>query len=139
MGYVLKKRPVAATSTATTQQVYYIDTAAPQSSRTITTTHAAASTATAKTYSYTVKRGDTVSALAAVDGTTVAEIIDLNHLANANDIVVGQRLILPRPIPVGSTGTGSTGSIGSITSSPGPGGFGNGGNGIAHPETNEDL
>ncbi|MHB1610068.1 MAG: LysM peptidoglycan-binding domain-containing protein, partial [Sulfobacillus sp.] len=106
------------------------------------TTHAAISTATAKTYTtYTVTSGETVSGIAAADGTTVAEIVDLNHLANANDIVVGQKLILPRPIPIttGATGTGSTGSTGAITSSPGPGGFGNGGNGIAHPEMNENL
>ncbi len=48
--------------------------------------------AKAKAAYYTVKRGDTVSAIAAKYGTTTAKIKSLNKLANVNYIYVGERL-----------------------------------------------
>ncbi|NUQ37935.1 MAG: LysM peptidoglycan-binding domain-containing protein [Caldilineales bacterium] len=46
---------------------------------------------------YTVKRGDTLSALARAYGVTTAAIADANQLANRNRILVGQRLWIPAP------------------------------------------
>lgn len=47
-----------------------------------------------ETIYYTVKWGDTLSALAARYGTTVDAIVELNNIANPNLIYVGQRLII---------------------------------------------
>lgn len=41
---------------------------------------------------YTVQRGDTLSGIAARYGTTVAELCSINHISNANYIVVGQKI-----------------------------------------------
>lgn len=45
--------------------------------------------------SYTVRKGDTLSAIATRHGTTVRTLMQENHLRNANRIVVGQRLCVP--------------------------------------------
>ena len=55
---------------------------------TTTTTEAAAPT-------YTVQGGDTLSAIATRFGTTVAEIVELNQLANPDVLEIGQVLQLP--------------------------------------------
>ena len=47
-----------------------------------------------ETIYYTVKWGDTLSALALRYGTTVQSLVDLNNIANPNLIYVGQRLII---------------------------------------------
>lgn len=44
---------------------------------------------------YTVQRGDTLFSIATRNNTTVNELVALNNLANANNIFVGQELILP--------------------------------------------
>ncbi len=44
---------------------------------------------------YTVRRGDTLAAIAARHGTTVSALVQANGLANANYIYAGQRLIVP--------------------------------------------
>lgn len=44
---------------------------------------------------YVVKRGDTLSAIAATYGTSVAEIGTLNDIPNVNLIYPGQRIVLP--------------------------------------------
>lgn len=44
---------------------------------------------------YIVQEGDTLSAIASRFGTTVQAIVDANNLPSADDIVVGQRLIIP--------------------------------------------
>ena len=44
---------------------------------------------------YTVKAGDTLSAIAAKFGTTVKAIADLNHIQDPNMIIVGQVLAIP--------------------------------------------
>lgn len=41
---------------------------------------------------YTVKAGDTLSELAVTYNTTVDQLVSLNHIANANLIIVGQQL-----------------------------------------------
>ncbi|HLY26936.1 MAG TPA: LysM peptidoglycan-binding domain-containing protein [Aggregatilineales bacterium] len=58
---------------------------------------------------YTVQQGDTLSALAARYGTTVAAISALNGIVNPNLIFVGQVLKIP-----GATGSGSTSGGGSV-------------------------
>lgn len=63
----------------------------------------------ADTY-YTVKSGDTLSAIAKKYGTTVSQLVKWNNIANANKIYVGQLLIVkktndptptPTPTPAG--------------------------------------
>lgn len=44
---------------------------------------------------YTVQPGDTLSAIASRASTSVSELVALNHLANPNHIVPGERLVLP--------------------------------------------
>lgn len=44
---------------------------------------------------HVVKRGDTVSAIAKKYGTTVAALVQLNSLVNANRILIGQKLKVP--------------------------------------------
>lgn len=43
---------------------------------------------------YTVKKGDTLSEIAQAKGTTVAKLVELNHIVDPNFIVVGQVLII---------------------------------------------
>lgn len=44
---------------------------------------------------YVVQEGDTLSLIASRFGTTVQAIVDANNLPSADDIVVGQRLVIP--------------------------------------------
>ncbi|MCB0235656.1 MAG: LysM peptidoglycan-binding domain-containing protein, partial [Anaerolineae bacterium] len=44
---------------------------------------------------YRVQRGDTLSAIAAQNGTTVEALTQANNLSNPNNIYVGQILVLP--------------------------------------------
>jgi LysM repeat protein len=44
---------------------------------------------------YTIRSGDTLSAIAARYNTTVAAIVNLNDLNNANNLRVGQELLIP--------------------------------------------
>lgn len=48
-----------------------------------------------KANTYTVKRGDTLSGIASKYGTTVAKLVELNGIKNANLIYVGQVIKLP--------------------------------------------
>ena len=43
---------------------------------------------------YIVQEGDTLSAIATRFGTSVSALVDANSLANADDSVIGQRLII---------------------------------------------
>lgn len=56
---------------------------------------------TANAQTYTVRPGDTLSAIAARHGTTVEAVAQANHIANPNEIEVGQVLIIPYA-PAGS-------------------------------------
>lgn len=60
------------------------------------------------TYTYTVQSGDTLSQIAACDGTSVSTLVSLNHISNANVIQVGQVLKLPNPW-IGCGGSGGSG------------------------------
>lgn len=53
---------------------------------------------------YIVRAGDTLSAIAAVHGTTVAVLVALNHIANPDRISVGEVLHLPAGGPATPTG-----------------------------------
>ncbi len=53
------------------------------------------STSSSTTGYYTVQAGDTVSSIAVRHGVTAWSIVQANHLANANFIYVGQRLVIP--------------------------------------------
>ncbi|MEZ4867068.1 MAG: LysM peptidoglycan-binding domain-containing protein [Caldilineaceae bacterium] len=59
------------------------------------------SVAAQETFTYTVQRGDTLSAIAHRFGTTVTRLIQLNGITNANRIYVGQKLLIPA---AGATG-----------------------------------
>ena len=56
------------------------------------------------TFTYTVKKGDTLSGIAARYGTTVDVLVALNNIRNPNLIYVGQTLT----IPVSGSGNGNT-------------------------------
>jgi lysozyme len=47
------------------------------------------------TKSYTVKMGDTLSAIATQFGTTVSRLVELNSIQDANLLYIGQVLKLP--------------------------------------------
>ncbi len=44
---------------------------------------------------HTVKSGDTLSRIASTYGVTSAEIVDFNNLADANDLTIGESLLVP--------------------------------------------
>ena len=46
--------------------------------------------------SYTVQSGDTLSAIAAANGVTVADLVEANGIKNPNLIQVGQQLVIPK-------------------------------------------
>jgi spore germination protein len=48
---------------------------------------------------YTVRSGDSLSVIAAMFDTTVGAIVRANELDDPNDIVAGQRLIIPGASP----------------------------------------
>lgn len=82
---------------------------------------AAPSKGGSKASSYTVRSGDTLSAIAGRHGTTVGALAKANHIANPNKIYVGQKLTIPgrsggtgtsKPPP---TTTGGTGGVGGAT------------------------
>lgn len=60
---------------------------------------------------YTVQRGDTLSAIASRYGTTVQELADINHLANPNLIYPGQTLRILTNSTTNGSETRGTGSI----------------------------
>jgi LysM repeat protein len=67
---------------------------------------------TGGTDTYTVKYGDTLSAIAARFGTTTRSLMALNNIANANQIYTGQKLRVPG---AGGAGTGTTSGGGTST------------------------
>lgn len=72
------------------------------------------------TVSHTVRRGDTVSRLAALYGSTIQAINRANDLNADNLIFVGQQLIIPVPIAAPATSTPSPTPIPSDTPVPTP-------------------
>ena len=65
---------------------------------------------------YTIKAGDTLSAIAADFGSTVEEIMTLNNIANPETIQVGQTIIIPSlvdrtPIPAPTFGPQDTPTV----------------------------
>jgi LysM repeat protein len=50
---------------------------------------------------YTVTKGDTLSKIAKVNGTTVGELIELNEIKNPNRLTIGQRLALKKNVVLG--------------------------------------
>ena len=48
---------------------------------------------------YTVKKGDTLTAIALLYGTTVRDLVSLNGIKNPNLITVGQVLQIPSKAP----------------------------------------
>lgn len=50
---------------------------------------------------YTVTKGDTLSKIAKLNGTTVNELINLNEIKNPNRLAIGQRLALKKEVVLG--------------------------------------
>lgn len=50
---------------------------------------------------YTVTKGDTLSKIAKMNGTTVGELIKLNEIKNPNQLAIGQRLALKKEVVLG--------------------------------------
>ena len=63
--------------------------------------------ATAAAASVTVRPGDTLSSIAAHHGTTVRELIVLNHLSDPDHILIGSHLLLPSGAARSVTAAGS--------------------------------
>jgi lysozyme len=74
-----------------------------------------ASSASATTTTYTVKSGDTLSAIAAKYDTTVSSLVSTNQIANANAIYVGETITLSTTATSSSTMTGTTSSTTTYT------------------------
>jgi len=68
---------------------------------------AATTTTLVGTRSYTIEPGDTLAAIAAAQGTTVAAIVTLNRGIDATNLKVGSTLRLP-PLPEAATTTTPT-------------------------------
>ena len=64
-----------------------------------------------ETVFYTVQSGDTLSAIASRYGTTVQELVDMNHLANPNLIYPGETLRIATNSTTHGSETRGTGSI----------------------------
>lgn len=77
---------------------------------------------------YTVVTGDTLSSIATHSGSTVAELTQINCLANASVISVGQQLRVPRAITTGNQQNTQSGQNNTSNNS------GTGGAGITLPE-----
>ncbi|MFR0581145.1 LysM peptidoglycan-binding domain-containing protein [Limosilactobacillus mucosae] len=77
-------------------------------------TSSASNTATTAS-SYTVKSGDTLSAIAAKYGTTYQALASANNISNPNDIYVGQVIKVSATVTVASSQTVSSTSSGSYT------------------------
>ncbi len=60
--------------------------------------HSALAVATPFYAVYTVQTGDTLSAIARRNGSTVTELVSLNRLSNANRIRVGQMILVPAAV-----------------------------------------
>jgi len=70
-------------------------------------------------WTYGVKRGDTLSAIAKRFGTTVNTLAVLNHIRNVNRIYVGQALRIPKLVAVTvDTGATDTGAAAVVTPAP---------------------
>ena len=76
-----------------------IDTATVPGQAIVTETGSDGSTAPSTASTYTVKKGDTLSAIAKAHNTTVAKLVSLNNLADPDDLAVGQKLKLPAKKP----------------------------------------
>lgn len=75
--------------------------------------------ATAPMHTYTVRSGDTLSAIAACDQTTVSALASLNGIHNVNVLYIDQVLQLPRPLTCTPQSAGSSSSSSSFSSSAG--------------------
>ena len=52
---------------------------------------------------YTVKKGDTLTAIAATYGTTVDQLVKWNKIPNRDLIKIGQRLVVAKSEPASAT------------------------------------
>ncbi|HYH23452.1 MAG TPA: LysM domain-containing protein [Azospirillum sp.] len=70
---------------------------------------------------HTVQRGETLSAIARRNGTTVAELQRLNGISNPNMIASGQRLVVaPPPAPPAAPAAARAGQAAAQTAAPAP-------------------
>ncbi len=68
-------------------------------------------TLTVASADYTVRKGDTLSKIAAANGTTVSALVDTNGIANPDLIRIGQKLTIPgQDSGSGDSGEGGSGS-----------------------------
>jgi LysM repeat protein len=72
----------------------------------------AATTTTAPSINYPVKRGDTITSIARQFHVSIAAIVAANHLADPNHLVEGQSLLIPPVPPVHLTITPSEAQVG---------------------------
>ncbi|WP_054749163.1 LysM peptidoglycan-binding domain-containing protein [Lacticaseibacillus thailandensis] len=77
-------------------------------------------TDTAAKGTYTVKAGDTLSAIARANGVSVAQLVAANHISNPNFILVGQQLQLAATSTAASSASSATSSAASSATSVAP-------------------
>lgn len=90
----------------------------------VTTTLPPTTTSLPGSQTYTVADGDTLYGIATRYSTTMATLLALNRFSDPNNIVVGQRIIVPAPPTTTTTAAPST-----TVGQPGLGGTGTGGGG----------
>lgn len=79
--------------------------------RTTSSIAAVLALALAATATYTIRPGDTLSAIAASNGTSVRDLVDLNGITDPDRIIAGSRLQLP----TSPSGGGTAASVGTHT------------------------
>lgn len=80
-----------------------IDTAIVPGKTIVTETGGDSGGSSSSTSTYTVKQGDTLSAIAKAHNTTVAALVALNSLRDPDDLTIGQKLRLPAKTPTAPT------------------------------------
>jgi len=94
--------------------------AAPTVAQAQAATAAPAATATPAGDVYTVKSGDTLSSIAAENGSTVDEIVKTNNLSDPDKLQVGQKLVMPAGSSTAAKPEASSGASASASASGSP-------------------
>lgn len=64
---------------------------------------------------YTVKKGDTLSSIAAAHSTSVADIVEINDISASDELYVGQKLTIPGASSIEDDSTTAYGNSGTIS------------------------
>lgn len=101
VGYTYVAKP-ATDSTSTTDSTTNktpatnANTSQDKSATSAQTTPSASSSSSAAYTTYVIKKGDTLAKIASEHGTTVKKLAEYNKISNVNNIVVGQKIKIPK-------------------------------------------